>query len=71
MCGKRNFAELSCQHCYRGKARITTYSEFVFIALSTQSEIRMRHIFICDLPDYTLFLHYLIIGMIFGKKKSY
>ena len=46
-----------------------TYSEFVFVALCTQHEMRMFHIVICDLSGSTIFFpHYLINGKILGKK---
>ena len=34
-----------------------TYSEFVFVDLGTQGEIRMRYIVICGLSGPTMFLH--------------
>jgi len=42
----------------------------VFVALSIQHAMRMRHIAICVLPRFTIFFsHYLINDMIFEKKK--
>jgi len=44
-------------HCCGGKAISTTYAECVCIDLGTQHAMRMRHIFICGLPDTTIFDH--------------
>ena len=46
---------LSCSHCCRGKALIITYSESVFVALGIQHTMRVHHIIICGLSDYTIF----------------
>ena len=57
MCVERNNEARSCNHCRSGKAVSITYSECLFIALAIQHAMRMRHIVICDLPRYTVFLH--------------
>jgi len=40
----RNIEESSCNHCCSGRARSTTYSECVFVALVIQQAMRVRHI---------------------------
>jgi len=60
----------SCSNCCSRKAISITYSECVFVALAIQLAMRMRHIVIYFLPDYTIFFSiYLIKGTIFEKKK--
>jgi len=45
-----------------------TYSESAILALGIQPAMRMRHIVICGLPEFTIFFpHYLINGTIYGK----
>jgi len=46
---QRNIVARSCNHCCSGRAISITYSEFVFVALSIQHAMRMRHIVVCDL----------------------
>ena len=47
----------SCNHCCSRQAISATYSEYVFVALGTQREMRMRHIVICGLSGPTILLH--------------
>jgi len=63
----RNIEALSFSHCSTGKAVVTTYSEFVFIALGNQHAKRMRHIILSSVAFliYHIFAHYLINGLIF------
>jgi hypothetical protein len=65
---KRNTEALSCNHCCNRKAINITYSECAFVALVIQYATHMRHIFICDLPHSTIFLH--IISLIAQLKKK-
>jgi len=41
----------------------------VFVALGIHHKMRVLHIVICGLPGSTIFLHCIIKGMIFVKKK--
>jgi len=66
---KRIVKARSRNHCCSGKAISITYSECVIVALGIQHAKRMLHIIICSLTSSTIpFTHYLIKGMIFGKK---
>jgi len=68
----RNSEARSRNRCCSGKTMSITQTEcvFVFVALSTQHAMRMRHIAICGLPRSTIFFpHYLAKGTIFGGKK--
>jgi hypothetical protein len=40
---------LSCKHCCHAKTKSITYSECVFVALSIEHEMHVRHIAICSL----------------------
>ena len=66
----RNIEARSC-NCCSVKTINVTYFECEFVALGTQHAMRMRHIFICGLSDFTIFFsHYLIKGTIFEEKKK-
>jgi hypothetical protein len=59
MC-KRNVQARSRNHCCRGKAISVTYSECVSVVLIIRYAMRMRFIFIPDMPHSTIFFpHYL------------
>jgi hypothetical protein len=52
------------------KSITITYYECVFVALSIQYAMRMRHTVVCGLPRCTIFSpHYLTKGKILLKKK--
>ena len=53
----RNIEARSCNHCCGGKAISITYCECVFVALSIQHAMRMRHVSICGLSGSTIFFH--------------
>ena len=36
-----------CNHRCSGKAISITYTDYVFVAVGAQREMRMRHIFVC------------------------
>ena len=52
-----------------GKVISDTYSEYVFVALSIQRAVCLRHIVICG-PSrlYSVVQHYVINGTIYGKR---
>ena len=52
---QRNIEARSCNHCCRGKAIIITYSKCVFVALTIQHAMRMRHF--CGVSGCTIFFH--------------
>jgi len=72
---QRNSVTSLCDHCSRGKAISITYSECVFVALTSQHARRMRHTILSSvacLALHHIFPHYLINGHHFRfKKKSY
>ena len=53
----RNTGACSCNHRWSGKAVSITYSECIFLAIVTQHAMRMRHIVICGLSGFKIFLH--------------
>ena len=54
-CG--NIEALLCNRCCSGKAISVAYSACVSVALHIQNGMRMRHIVICGLSGFTVFLH--------------
>ena len=54
---KRSIEALSCNHCYRRKAIIITYSECVSVKLVILLAMRMRYIVICGLYRDTEVFH--------------
>jgi len=52
-----NIESPPCNHCCSGKTVSVAYSECVFVALSIQPAMRMRHIVMCGLLASTLFFH--------------
>jgi hypothetical protein len=66
---QRNIEALSSHHCCSRKARSITHSECVFVALSIQHVMGMRHITICSQAGCTTFFH--IISYMARLKKKY
>ena len=66
---QRNTEARSCNHCCSGNAILITYSGFVFVALTIQQVMCMRHIAMCPVRLYNIFTHYLISSTIFGGGK--
>ena len=48
---------------------LRTYSEHVFVALGVQCEMCMRHIFLCGMPSFVIFLYIISQTAQFSKKK--
>ena len=66
----RNIEGRSYNHCCSGKAMSVTYCECLFVALSIQHAMRMRHAIVSSMAClaeryFSLLSHY---NMIFGKK---
>jgi len=61
-----NIEAPSYNYCCSVKARSTTYSECVFVALSIQHEMRMRHLWLVRF--HNIFPRYVTNGTIFRKK---
>ena len=57
MYAKRKIEARPCNRCYSGKATSFIYSECVFVALSIQHAMRMRHIVASGLSGCTIFFH--------------
>ena len=66
---KRNNEERSRNHCCRGKSKIITYSDRVFVAFIIQNTMRMRRTILSPVWLYNIF--HTINGKIFEKKKIY
>jgi hypothetical protein len=67
---ERKIEARSCNHCCSAKSISITYSECVFVALVIQHAIRIRHIFICGLPESAILLHIVSYTARFSKKKK-
>jgi hypothetical protein len=67
-----NTEKRSCNHCCSGRTISITYSECVFLASVIQHPERMRHIVLSSVESLAVqyFAHYLIKGMIFGRRKK-
>ena len=50
----RNTEELTCNHCFSGKAIYIIYSDCVFVALIIQHAMSMRLIVTCGLSGSTI-----------------
>jgi hypothetical protein len=57
MYAERNSEASSCNHCSSGTAICITHSGCVFVDLGNQHAMRMRHIFICGLCGYLVFIN--------------
>ena len=57
-----------CNHCCSERAINISHSECVFVALGIQ-QAHAPYCYLCPARLYYIFPHYLINGMIFGKKK--
>jgi hypothetical protein len=64
----RSIEARSCNHCCNGKA--TSFTQYEYVALFMQLEIRMRHYDNCGLSGSTYFCTFLTKSAIFGKKKG-
>ena len=53
---RRNIQARSCEHCCRGKAISTAYSECVFVVLVIHNVYNIRYTDICGLSGSTIFL---------------
>jgi len=67
---KRNIEARSCSHFGRGKVISITYSECVFVALSIRYSKSKRHIVICGLTGFTVFLHIISYTLRFFDERS-
>jgi hypothetical protein len=67
----RNNEARSCYLCCSGKTITISHSECLFVALSIQHAMRMRHIVIWPFRLYNICLPYPINGKIFEKKKTF
>jgi hypothetical protein len=53
----RNIEVRSCKHCCSRKAISVTYSDGVFVDLSIEHSMHIRHIVICGPSGSTIFFH--------------
>jgi hypothetical protein len=68
MCVQRNTEARSCNYSCRGQTINITYTECVFVPLSIQCAMRMRHIVVCGLFRSTVSFHIISKKARFKKK---
>jgi len=67
MCVQRKIEAHSLTHCCRRKAISITYSECMFVALSIEHALCVRHIVICGLSSCAVYFHIISSTAFFFK----